>query len=71
MQVLDRLQAGIASAGGDINNTEAVEKKDMTMFNTLIYSHPIEHFCDGLSELKRMSRVRDLWILFQTSSQNP
>ena len=56
VQILDRLQAGIASAGGDIDNMEAVEKKDMTELNTMAYSHPFERFCDDISELRRMSR---------------
>jgi len=58
VQILDRLQAGIASAGGDINNMDAVKKKDLTALNTLAYIHPFEHFCNDLSELKRMSRSK-------------
>jgi len=56
VQILDRLQAGIASAGGDIDNMDAIEKKDLTALNTLVYCHPFERFCDDISELKRMLR---------------
>jgi len=49
---LDFLQSGIALMGNNINNMDAVKKKDLTTLNTLAYSHPFQRFCDDLSELK-------------------
>jgi len=53
---LDRMNAGMASAAGNMYTVDAIESRDMCLLMEMVYERPFERFCDYVLEIKCMSR---------------
>jgi len=56
VQSPSRMNAGMASAVGNVDTMDAIENRDMSLLMEMVYKQPFERFCDDALEIKCMFR---------------